>query len=258
MLRSFLARLPIALLAAVLGLMAAPARSGDLTVFAAASLKDALEEIADAFAAQTGARPRLSLAGSSAIARQIAQGAPADLVITADAAWMDRLAADGLIVPESRRDLVGNRLVLIASAPVPPVEIWPALDLPGLLGEGRLAMALTEAVPAGIYGKAALTALGLWEGVAPRIAEAENVRAALRLVAAGEAPLGLVYATDARAEPRVRILATFPETSHPPIVYPAARVARSENALAAPFLAFLGGPEATAAFARQGFQPLGD
>ncbi|MDF2234396.1 molybdate ABC transporter substrate-binding protein [Albimonas sp. CAU 1670] len=232
----------------------AAARAGEVTVFAAASLKNAMDEIAAGFEAATGDAARVSLAGSSALARQIQQGAPAEVFVSANAAWMDRLEADGLIAPGSRLDLLRNTLVLVAPVDgAAPVEIGPDLDLAALLGEGRLAMALVEAVPAGIYGKAALESLGLWSSVAPRVAQTDNVRAALALVAAGEAPLGVVYATDAAAEPAVRVVGTFPEGSHPPIVYPAARVAGADAPAAEAFLAYLQGPQASAAFERQGF-----
>ena len=235
------------------GLTLAPAAQADeVTVFAAASLKNAMDEIATAFEAETGDVAKVSLAGSSALARQIQQGAPAEVFISANAAWMDRIEADGLLAEGSRVDLLRNALVLVAHGAAAPVAISPELDLAGMLGEDRLAMALVEAVPAGIYGKAALENLGLWASVAPRVAQSDNVRSALALVAAGEAPLGIVYATDAVAEPDVSVLGTFPEGSHPPIVYPAARLADAGET-AARFLAFLQGPQARAAFERQGF-----
>ena len=234
-------------------LAAAPATAETVTVFAAASLTTALAEIEPAFEAATGHDLVLSLAGSSALARQIEQGAPADIFISASTDWLDHLEGLGLLEPGTRRDLLGNRLVLVAHGSAPAVRIGPDLDLPGLLGDGRLAMALVEAVPAGIYGKAALTSLGLWEAVAPQVAQSDNVRAALALVALGEAPLGIVYATDAVAEPRVSVIGTFPEDSHPPIVYPVADLANRDTAAEAAFLAFLAGPEARAALERQGF-----
>jgi molybdate transport system substrate-binding protein len=250
------------LLAALTAAAALPARAADVTVFAAASLTDALGEAARAYETRTGAAITLSFAGSSALARQIQQGAPADLFISANADWMDRLQADGLIAEDTRTDLLRNSLVLIAptedTAPLEdaPPMLGPRTDLRGLLGDGRLAMALVEAVPAGIYGKAALETLGLWEAVAPRVAQADNVRAALALVATGEAPLGIVYATDAAAEDDVRILATIPPETHPPILYPAAAVAGRESADARAFLAFLTGSEAEAIFRRHGFRPV--
>ncbi len=230
---------------------------GSVTVFAAASLKNAMDGIAAAWRARTGHDVVVSLAGSSALARQIQAGAPADVFISANADWMDRLEKDGLLVEGSRRDLLANSIVLIAhGGNVAPLEISPALDLSGLLGEERLAMALVEAVPAGIYGKAALTRLGLWDAVEPKVAQADNVRAALALVATGEAPFGIVYATDAAAEARVGVVGTFPADTHPPIVYPAAVLDGRDNPLAGDFLAFLGGAEAAAIFAEQGFVVL--
>ena len=230
---------------------------GSVTVFAAASLKNAMDGIAAAWRARTGHDVVVSLAGSSALARQIQAGAPADVFISANADWMDRLEADGLLIEGTRRDLLANSIVLVAhGGNVAPLEISPALDLSGLIGEGRLAMALVEAVPAGIYGKAALTHLGLWDTVAPKVAQADNVRAALALVATGEAPFGIVYATDAVAEARVGVVGTFPADTHPPIVYPAAVLDGRDNPLATDFLAFLGSAEASGIFAAEGFVVL--
>lgn len=236
--------------------LTAPARAGEVTVFAAASLKTALDAAAAAWSETSGHRVVGVFAGSSALARQIERGAPADLFISANAAWMDRLEGAGAIRPETRRDLVSNTLVLVAHGPGPrgTEPVGPEVDLLGLLGGGRLAMALVDAVPAGIYGKAALESLGLWEAVAPRVAQADNVRAALALVAAGEAPLGVVYATDARAEPAVRVLGAFPRDSHPPIVYPAALTAAGRADPAGAFLAYLSGPAAAALFRAHGFR----
>lgn len=232
---------------------AAPARE-PILVFAAASLQGSLDEVAAAWTRRSGQSVKISYAGSAALARQLAQGAPADVFVSADAQWMDTLQAQGTIDPASRFDLVGNRLVLVAPADGGPRAV--ALTRRGLadaLGDGRLAMAETTAVPAGRYGRAALTALGLWPAVAGRLAESDNVRGALAFVARGEAPLGIVYATDARAEPRVRAVATFPARTHAPIVYPVARVRTAEARRSAGFLAYLRGPEARAAFARAGF-----
>lgn len=231
------------------------ARAGEVTVFAAASLKTALDEVGRDYRAARGHRVVAVLAASSALARQIAQGAPADLFLSANAAWMDRLARDRLIEPASRVDLLGNRLVLIAPGQAgPPVPLTPGFDLAARLGrDGRLAIAFTEAVPAGIYAKAALVSLGLWPSVRGRLAQADNVRTALAFVARGEAALGLVYATDARAEPRVGVLATVPAEHHPPIVYPAAAVAASGNPLKHDFLAWLRSGAARLVFERHGF-----
>lgn len=226
-------------------------------VFAAASLADALGEIETGFEAATGHDVIVSLAGSSALARQIEAGAPADIFISASPDWMDTIAAAGLVEDGTRFDLVGNRLVLIASgSDAASVEIGPDFDLAGLLGEGRLVMALVDAVPAGIYGKAALERLWLWDDVGAQVAQADNVRAALAFVAAGEAPYGIVYATDATAEDDVTIVGTFPAESHPPIVYPVADLAGRDVPAEAEFLAYLRGPEARAAFEAQGFTVL--
>lgn len=226
-------------------------RAGEITVFAAASLKTALEDIAARWQESGGATVRFSFAGSSALARQIEQGAPADLFLSANVTWMDHLEAQGLLMPGSRRDLLRNQLVLIgpAGASVQPLDH----TLRTRLGDGHLAMALVQAVPAGIYGQQALDALGLWQDLAPQVAQADNVRAALSLVALGEAPLGIVYSTDARADPRVALLATFPEDSHDPITYPLARIADSATEGAAAFYDFLIGPVAMEVFLRHGF-----
>jgi molybdate transport system substrate-binding protein len=239
-----------------LALSASPVQAERITVFAAASLKNAMDEIAAAFAEETEHTAVVSLAGSSTLARQIQAGAPADVFISANTLWMDVLERDGLIRSETRIDLLGNRLVLVASEPSPaPMEIEPGVDLAEMLGEERLAMALVNAVPAGIYGKAALQHLGVWDDVAPKVAQADNVRAALALVASGEAPFGIVYATDANAEEDVTVVGTFPRTSHPPIVYPAAEMKEAAPA-AGTFMQFLRGPSARAAFERQGFTVL--
>ncbi len=241
--------------ALLLASLVLPARAADLTVFAAASLKTALDEVADRYSEGTGTRLRLSYAGSSALARQIQQGAPADLFLSANTGWMDVLEADGLLAPGSRRDLLSNRLALIAGpgTRIELPQIAPGADLRGALGDGRLSMALVAAVPAGIYGKAALQSLGLWDQVADRLAQSDNVRAALRLVALGETPLGVVYATDAAAEPKVRVIGLFPPDSHPPIRYPVAIITGGDRPQARDFLAFLSGPQAAALFSAHGF-----
>jgi molybdate transport system substrate-binding protein len=245
-----LAALGLVLLAAAL-----PARAAEpLTVFAAASLATALDEAAERYEAETGERVALAYAGSSALARQIDQGAPADVFLSANPGWMDWLEERGRVAPDTRRDLLRNRLVLAAHGEAAPVDL-SRLDIKALLGDRRLAVALTGAVPAGLYAKAALSSLGLWKEARPRLAEADNVRAALALVARGEAPYGIVYATDAAAEPAVSVAAVFPEATHPPIVYPAAVVAEGDRTRAARFLAWLAGPEAGAVFARHGFAP---
>lgn len=244
----------LAVAAALATAAIAPARAdGRVTVFAAASLKEAIGDIAAGFRATTGHKVVVALAGSSALARQIQAGAPADIFVSANAAWMDVLEADGLLVPGTRFDLAGNRLVLIAHGKADPIALDRDTALAERLNGGRLAIALTRAVPAGIYGRAGLTALGLWDGVAPHLAETDNVRAALTLVALGEAPLGIVYATDARADPRVSVIATFPADSHGAIVYPAARIADRPGAAADAFLAWLKGADARAILTRHGF-----
>lgn len=235
------------------------ARAETVTVFAAASLTNAMAEIETGFEALTSHDLAISLAGSSALARQIQQGAPADVFISANPGWMDALEADGLIAQGTRRDLLRNALVLIAhDAQHPLVEISPEMDLAAMLGDGRLAMALVEAVPAGIYGKAALESLGQWQAVAPRVAQSKNVRGALALVALGEAPYGIVYATDAAAEDAVSVIGTFPAGTHPPIVYPVAGIAGREGTAQSALLDYLQGAEARAAFARQGFAVIAD
>lgn len=228
-----------------------------VTIFAAASLKTALDDISAAWSEETGKATNISYAGSSALARQIEEGAPADVFISADLDWMAYLSERGLIDTASERQLLGNRIVLVAPADsTVELAIVPDFDLVGALGDGRLAMANVEAVPAGRYGKAALETLGVWDSVSDKVAQAENVRAALQLVALGEAPLGIVYQTDATAEPRVRVVATFPKDSHEPIIYPAARIAGSGNADAGAFLDYLQGDAARAIFEDQGFTVL--
>jgi molybdate transport system substrate-binding protein len=246
----------LSLLALLLGTVELRAEQ-PVTVFAAASLKTVLGEVAVAWTGETQKTARLSYAASSALARQIEQGAPADVFISADLDWMDYLAKAGLIDAKSRVNLLGNDLVLVAPATPEQGGLQTIAEaLRGLSAEGRLAMADVRAVPAGKYGKAALESLGLWPEVERRIAQAENVRAALKLVATGEAPLGIVYRTDAEAEAGVRIVAQFPGTSHPPIIYPAARVAASANGDANAFIAFLRTAHAAKIFSAHGFKIL--
>jgi molybdate transport system substrate-binding protein len=224
-----------------------------ITVFAAASLKDALDENVKTYQARANDRIVVSYAASSALAKQIEAGAPADLFISADLDWMDYLQQRRLIRPDTRRNLLRNRLVLIAPADSKvSVNITAGFPLAGILGDGRLAMANPDAVPAGKYGKASLEALGVWRDVRSKVASAENVRAALVLVSRGEAPLGIVYRTDAAADSRVRVVGLFPENSHPPIVYPAAATAAGKRAAEA-FLEWLSLPEAQATFEKHGF-----
>lgn len=243
-------------LLALMASLASAALADNVTVFAAASLKNAMDDVARAYEVHSGDDVVVSFGGSSALARQIQQGAPADLFISANPGWMDVLEKDGLIVPGTRIDLLSNTLVLVGSDPR-VLTISPDLDLVAALNGQRLAMALVNAVPAGIYGKAALTSLGVWNDVAPHIAQTDNVRAALRLVALGEAPLGIVYATDALADPNVHILDSFSADSHPPILYPAAVVSDGRQKAARRFLDYLTSARARAVFDRHGFGAAG-
>ena len=232
----------------------ANAQGKDLLVFAAASLKTALDDVNTRYLKDAGQRVVVSYAASPALARQIEAAAPADIFISADLDWMDYLAQRGLIKPETRVDLLGNRLVLIAPAKeAPHVTIGQGFPLAILLGGGRLAMADPDSVPAGKYGKAALEHLGIWNSVQGKIARAENVRAALALVSRGEAPLGIVYQTDAAADAKVRIVGVFPENTYPPITYPMAAVATSRHPTTAAYLAYLRSGAARSIFERQGF-----
>ncbi len=227
-----------------------------LTVFAAASLTNVMEELATAWAADGHGKPRLSFAASSVLARQVEAGARADVFVSADQEWMDYLAARGLVRNDTRRDLLGNRLVLIApAASTTELRIAPRFPLVAALGKGYLATGDPDYVPAGKYARSALMTLGVWNEVADRVVRAENVRVALAYVARGEAPLGIVYATDAKAEPRVRVVDTFPADSHLPITYPAAALTGSD-ADAGAFVVWLAGREAAEIFRRAGFIPL--
>ncbi len=244
-------------IAAVLAasLMAGSAQAAPVTVFAAASLKNALDEVGAQYA-RSGGDARFSYAASSAIARQIEQGAPADIFVSADSDWMNYLVDRKLIVASSRKDLLSNNLALIAPADSKVVlRIGKGMPLARALGDGRLALAGPD-VPAGKYAKASLGALGVWDSVSGRLAQAENVRMALQYVARGESPLGIVYDTDARVEPKVRVVGLFPAGTHPKIVYPVALVAASKNPDAARFLAYLSGPQAGAIFRKYGFTVL--
>lgn len=234
------------------------AQTKEVVVFAAASLKNALDEIAGAWSKASGEpMPKISYAASNTLAKQIEQGAPADLFLSADLDWMDYAASKNLIRPDSRVSLLANRIALVAAKDAKvEIRLEPGAALSAALGGGRLAMGNVEAVPAGKYGKAALEKLGLWDGVKERIAQADNVRAALLLVSRGEAPLGIVYTTDAAADPNVRVVATFPEETHPPIVYPAALTRETGHPAAAKLLDYLKGPAAGQAFTRHGFVVL--
>ncbi len=245
-----------ALAVALLWPLAAPVQAQSaITVFAAASLTDSMKAVADAYKTKTGTAVTLSFGGSNILAQQIDQGAGADIFLSADSQWMDFLAKNNRIDAGSRKNILGNRLVLIGGRDDKALAIAPKFDLAGALGGGRLAMADPNAVPAGIYGKAALTSLGVWDSVSAKIAAAENVRAAMQFVSRGEAPYGIVYETDARVDPGVHVVAAFPESSHPPIVYPAA-LTRTASAPAKDFLVFLSGPEAKAIFEKAGFTVL--
>lgn len=233
------------------------AAADDVMVFAAASLTNALDKVAEAWTAETGHSAVMSYAGSSALARQIQDGAPADIFISASVDWMDEIETSGDLREGTRRDILGNTLVLIAHGQdAAPVTIDENLDLAGMLDGGRLSMALVEAVPAGVYGKAALSALGLWESVEPLVAQSDNVRAALSFVAQGEAPLGIVYATDAAVADNVTIIGTFPEGSHEPITYPAGITAHSTSEVAAGFLDYMTSDTARAIWQEFGFAVL--
>jgi molybdate transport system substrate-binding protein len=229
-----------------------------LTIFAAASLRNALDDVDAIFAKATGVKITASYAASSALAKQIAQGAPADVYVSANIRWMGFLEKKKLIAPGTRINLLGNRLVLIApkDSKLDQVKIEKGFDIANLAGKGRIAVANTKAVPAGLYAKAALTSLGAWQEAEPKLAQAENVRATLAYVARGETPLGIVYATDARIEPKVKIIGAFPAGSHPAITYPVAGLAASKNPHVTDYLSFLQTPAAKAIFEKYGFSSL--
>src|SRR5215813_14467363 len=235
----------------------AQAQGGDVVVFAAASLKNALDAINAQWQKVTGKKASISYGASPTLAKQIEQAAPAQMFISADLDWMDYLARKNLIKPETRSNLLGNRLVLIAPVnSAAKLGIAPNFPLAQALGNGRLAIAEPNGVPAGRYGKAALESLGVWSSVADRLAPAENVRATLALVSRGEAPLGIVYQTDAASDKAVKIVGTFPEDTHPPIIYPIAVVTSSTNRGAPAYLTFLKSPVARPIFEKQGFTVL--
>jgi molybdate transport system substrate-binding protein len=256
-----LPRLKPFVLAAVLAagtlLQPPPARADDLLVFAAASLKNALDDADTAYQKQGGSKVTVSYAASGPLAKQLENGAPADLFISADLDWMNYAQDKDLIKTESRVNLLGNRLVLVApKSSTAKIEIGPNFQLAALLGDGRIAIGDPQSVPAGKYAQTALDKLGAWEQVKDKTAKAESVRAALALVSRGEAPLGIVYATDVAADPDVKIVGIFPDDSHPPIIYPIAITAITKNAEAAKYLAWLRSPEAGAFFEKQGFKVL--
>jgi molybdate transport system substrate-binding protein len=243
-------------LAVVCGLASPPASAEEkgLTVFAAASMKNALDDIDAIYTAKTGVRVVASYAASSVLAKQIDQGAPADIFLSADTDWMDYATKQKTIKTETRTNLLGNSIVLIApkDSSIDRVVIVPGFDLAKLAGQGRIATGDVNSVPVGKYAKAALEKLGAWDAAAPKFAMAESVRAALTLVARGEAVLGIVYATDAKVEPEVKIVGSFPADSHPPIIYPVAATA-SAGVGAANYLAFLRSQAAKTIFEKYGF-----
>jgi molybdate transport system substrate-binding protein len=255
----------IAALAALLVICVTPlaaqaqqkAQQGPLLVFAAASMKNALDDVDAAFAKQTGIAVVVSYDASSALMKQIEQGAPADVFISADLKWMDYGSERKLIDDKTRMNLLGNKLVLIAGkeSKLANVTISPGFDLVALAGEGRIATGDVRAVPVGIYAKAALEKLGLWNAVEPKLAMVGNVRAALVLVARGEAPLGIVYATDAKVEPAVKVIGAFPDDSHEPIVYPVAATPTTKPE-ATLYLSFLRTAAARTIFEHYGFSVL--
>jgi molybdate transport system substrate-binding protein len=233
------------------------ARATEPLVFAAASLKNAIDQINAEWQSETGMRANVAYAASSALARQIEQGAPADIFVSADLDWMDYLEQRNLIRADTRTNLLGNALVLIAPAgSIASFDISKGADLGAFIADGRLAVGEVLSVPAGKYAKQALEALGMWAGVEGKLAQTDSVRAALALVARGEATAGIVYATDAKAEPKVKVLGTFPPDTHAPIIYPIAIVASSTNVDAPAFLRYLNSPAAVRIFAIQGFTVL--
>ena len=238
--------------------VASPAMAEDaITVFAAASLKNALDAANAEWTKESAKQTTVSYAASSALAKQIESGAPADLFISADLAWMDYVGKKKLIKDDTRSNWLGNRIVLVAPKEnAGTVEIKEGFDLAGLVGDGKLAMGAVDSVPAGKYGKAAVEKLGVWSSVEGKVASAESVRAALALVSRGEAPYGIVYQTDAAADPGVAVVGTFPQDSHPPIIYPVAILSESKNAAAAAYLDFLKSDKAAPFFTEQGFTIL--
>ena len=242
------------ILAVGLALASVACAHAEVSVFAAASLKGALEEVAEAFSAHTDVR--ISFGSSATMARQISLGAPADLFISANEAWMDDLDRRGLIATKSRSALLGNNLVLVSAIDPAPVTDWSSLS--ARLDGQRLALAQVDAAPAGIYAKQALTALGVWEDVAPQVVQADNVRGALAFAATGAVKFAIVYRTDAQAEQRVHVLGQLPAATHDPIRYPVALIQGRENEQAKAFLDFLTSDAAASIFSAHGFAALGD
>ena len=246
----------ISLTAALITALALPALAEEVSVFAAASMKTALDEVAAKFEAATGNDVVISYAGSNLLAKQVIDGAPADIFISANTAWMDEVGNAKMIAGDQRRDILGNTLVLVAHDAVAPIQIGQDTDLKGMIGDGKLAMALVDSVPAGQYGKAALEHLGLWTSVEASVAQADNVRAALALTSTGEAPYAIVYATDAKADPGVHLVGTFPEDSYPPATYPAALLTEAADQADRDFFAALSDDASDAIFAGNGFKIL--
>ena len=227
------------------------------TIFAAASMKTALDAIAAAWTTKTGKAPSISYASSGVLAKQIESGAPAEIFISADLKWMDYLDKATLIEPHTRKSIIGNDLVLIAPADSKStLKIATSFDLADAIGTGKLAVCTIDSCPAGIYAKQALEKLAVWPSVQPKLAQGDNVRAALLLVSRGETPFGIVYATDAKAEPKVKIIDSFPASTHEPIVYPIALVKGTKNPDAASFEAYMRSVEATKILLAQGFTIL--
>ncbi len=240
-------------------MLAAPAARADeqVVVFAAASLKNALDEVNKACEKDVGEAAKISYAASSALAKQIEEGAPADVFISADLDWMKYLSDKKLTKSDTEVKLLGNQIVLVAPKDSKAeVKIEKGFDLAKVIGDGKLAMGDFKAVPAGKYGKAALESLGAWSSVEGKVAQAENVRAALKLVATAEAAAGIVYQTDANAEKGVKVIGVFPEETHPPIVYPVAQTAESKDKDAPAFLKCLRSAKAGELFKAQGFTLL--
>ena len=258
--RSWMKLATSAVVAGWIGLAAGltPATAADkITVFAAASMKNALDNADAAYTAQSGKEITVSYAASSALAKQIEGGAPADIFISADTDWMAYVGKKNLLKPDTQVNLLGNEIVLVAAKDkAKPVDIKPGMDLAALIGDGKLAMGQVDSVPAGKYGKAALEKLGLWSSVESKVAGAESVRAALALVSRGEAPYGIVYQTDAASDPGVAIVGTFPADSHPPIIYPIAIIADSKNKDVAAYYDFLKSSKAAPFFEHEGFTIL--
>ncbi len=251
----------LAALAATIAVASMPHSAGaqdkSITVFAAASMKNALDDVDAAFTKKSGIKVVASYDASSALMKQIEAGAPADVFVSADLHWMDYGSQKKLIKDDTRINLLGNKLVLIAAkdSKIGNVTITPGFDLAKLAGDGRIATGDVKAVPVGLYAKAALEKLGVWSAVEPKMAMTANVRAALVLVARGEAPLGIVYATDAKVEPGVKIVGVFPDDSHQPIIYPVAATVNAKSDTT-PYLAFLRSQAAKTIFEGYGFTVL--